>query len=98
MPSWSISEIKGGLQMIAYECSWPGNDGYSAFELKKKLMEIKFLEKIKKSQIIGTFFIYFFKYSIKNRLITVCIKIFRTGKSLRETPEILSAQFVIKTF
>lgn len=29
--------------MIAYECSWPGNDGYSAFELKKKLMDVKFL-------------------------------------------------------
>ena len=29
--------------MIAYECSWPGNDGYTGFELKKKLMEVKFL-------------------------------------------------------
>lgn len=29
--------------MIAYECRWPGNDGYSAFELKKKLMDVKFL-------------------------------------------------------
>ncbi len=41
--SWSISQIKGDLQMIAYECRWPGNDGYTAFELKKKLMEVKFL-------------------------------------------------------
>ena len=29
--------------MIANECKWPGNDGYSAFELKKKLMDVKFL-------------------------------------------------------
>jgi hypothetical protein len=43
MANWSITQIKGDLQMIAHECSWPGNDGYSAFELKKKLMEVKFL-------------------------------------------------------
>jgi hypothetical protein len=43
MANWSISQIKGDLHMIAYECSWPGNDGYTAFELKKKLMEVKFL-------------------------------------------------------
>lgn len=41
--TWSISKIKGDLSMIAYECSWPGNDGYTAFELKKKLMDVKFL-------------------------------------------------------
>ena len=41
--TWNITQIKGDLSMIAHECSWPGNDGYTAFELKKKLMDVKFL-------------------------------------------------------
>lgn len=41
--TWNITQIKGDLSMIAHECNWPGNDGYTAFELKKKLMDVKFL-------------------------------------------------------
>lgn len=41
--TWNITQIKGDLSMIAHECGWPGNDGYTAFELKKKLMDVKFL-------------------------------------------------------
>ena len=41
--SWSVSTIKGDLQMIAFECRHPRHDGFTQFELKKDLMEIKFL-------------------------------------------------------
>ena len=41
--SWSVSRIKGDLQMMSHECNYPGNDGFMQFEIKKNLMEIKFL-------------------------------------------------------
>jgi len=41
--SWSVSKIKGDLQMMSRECCYPGNDGFTQFEIKKDLMEIKFL-------------------------------------------------------
>ena len=41
--SWSVSRIKGDLQMMSHECNYPGNDGFMQFEIKKDLMEIKFL-------------------------------------------------------
>jgi len=41
--SWSVSRIKGDLQMISHECRYPGKDGYTQFAIKKDLMEIKFL-------------------------------------------------------
>ena len=41
--SWSVSKIKGDLQMMTYECRHPRNDGYTTFGIKKDLMEIKFL-------------------------------------------------------
>jgi len=41
--SWSVSKIKGDLQMMSHECRYPGNDGYTQFAIKKDLMEIKFL-------------------------------------------------------
>jgi hypothetical protein len=41
--SWSVSRIKGDLQMMTYECRHPRNDGYTQFAIKKDLMEIKFL-------------------------------------------------------
>lgn len=41
--SWSVSKIKGDLQMMKHECCYPGNDGFTQFEIKKNLIEIKFL-------------------------------------------------------
>lgn len=41
--SWSVSKIKGDLQMMSHECNYAGNDGFMQFEIKKDLMEIKFL-------------------------------------------------------
>jgi len=41
--SWSVSRIKGDLQMMTYECCNMRNDGYTQFAIKKDLMEIKFL-------------------------------------------------------
>ena len=41
--SWSVSKIKGDLQMMSYECCHPRNDGFMQFEIKKNLMEVKFL-------------------------------------------------------
>jgi hypothetical protein len=41
--SWSVSKIKGDLQMMTYECRHMRNDGYTQFAIKKDLMEIKFL-------------------------------------------------------
>jgi hypothetical protein len=41
--SWSVSRIKGDLQMMSHECRYHGNDGYTQFAIKKDLMEIKFL-------------------------------------------------------
>jgi hypothetical protein len=41
--SWSVSRIKGDLQMMTYECRHMRNDGFTQFGIKKDLMEIKFL-------------------------------------------------------
>ena len=41
--TWSVSRIKGDLQSMTYECRHPRNDGFTQFEIKKDLMEVKFL-------------------------------------------------------
>lgn len=41
--TWSVSVIKGDLQLMTFECRHPRNDGFTQFEIKKDLMEIKFL-------------------------------------------------------
>jgi len=41
--SWSVSRIRGDLQTMTHECRNMRNDGYTQFEIKKDLMEIKFL-------------------------------------------------------
>jgi hypothetical protein len=41
--SWSVSRIKGDLQMMSHECRYHGNDGFTQFAIKKDLIEIKFL-------------------------------------------------------
>ena len=39
--SWSVEEIATQIHAIARECSSPYNDGFTAFELKKDLYQIK---------------------------------------------------------
>ncbi len=38
---WDIVDVIGQVQAIATECSSPYNDGFTAFELKKDLYQIK---------------------------------------------------------
>lgn len=40
---WDINAIKHWLWIMSHECSSPRNDGFTAFEVKKELLEIKFL-------------------------------------------------------
>lgn len=39
--TWSVEEITTQIHAIARECSSPYNDGFTAFELKKDLYQIK---------------------------------------------------------
>jgi len=39
--SWDVSEISQHIYRMSRECSSPYNDGYTAFEIKKELYEIK---------------------------------------------------------
>jgi len=39
--TWSVEEIATQIHAIARECSSPYNDGFTAFELKKDLYQIK---------------------------------------------------------
>jgi len=41
--NWDISEVSRQVHTIARECSSPYNDGFTAFELKKDLYQIKFI-------------------------------------------------------
>jgi hypothetical protein len=41
--SWSIEDIANQLRALSRECSSPYNDGFTAFELKKDLYQIKFI-------------------------------------------------------
>lgn len=40
---WDTNAIKHWLWRMSHECSSPYNDGFVAFEVKKELLEIKFL-------------------------------------------------------
>lgn len=40
---WDTNAIKHWLWLMSHECSSPRNDGFTAFEIKKELLEIKFL-------------------------------------------------------
>ena len=40
--SWDVSEISQQIHRMGRESSSPYNDGYTAFEIKKELYEIKF--------------------------------------------------------
>jgi hypothetical protein len=39
--SWSVEDIATQVHAIARECSSPYNDGFTGFELKKDLYQIK---------------------------------------------------------
>jgi hypothetical protein len=39
--SWSVEEIARQVHSLSRECSSPYNDGFTAFELKKDLYQIK---------------------------------------------------------
>ena len=39
--SWDVGEISQHIYRMARECSSPYNDGYTSFEIKKELYEIK---------------------------------------------------------
>lgn len=41
--SWDISDISQQIYRMSRECSSPYNDGYTSFEIKKDLYEIKFI-------------------------------------------------------
>lgn len=40
---WDMNAIRHSLWVMAHECSSPRNDGFTAFEIKKELLELKFL-------------------------------------------------------
>lgn len=40
---WDTNVIKHWLWLMSHECSTPRNDGFTQFEIKKELLEIKFL-------------------------------------------------------
>jgi hypothetical protein len=39
--SWSIEDVATQLRALSRECSSPYNDGFTAFELKKDIYQIK---------------------------------------------------------
>jgi hypothetical protein len=41
--SWDVAEIANQLHQLVRECSSSHNDGFTAFELKKDLYQIKFI-------------------------------------------------------
>jgi hypothetical protein len=40
---WNLSDIRHQLWRMGHECSSSYNDGFTAFEIKKELLELKFL-------------------------------------------------------
>lgn len=41
--AWSVDEIANQIHALSRECSSPYNEGFTAFELKKDLYQIKFI-------------------------------------------------------
>lgn len=41
--SWDVGDVAQQVHKMARECSSPYNDGFTAFEIKKELYEIKFI-------------------------------------------------------
>ncbi len=40
---WDMNVLKHSLWIMGHECASPRNDGFTAFEIKKQLLELKFL-------------------------------------------------------
>ncbi len=40
---WDMNVLRHSLWAMGHECSSPRNDGFTAFEIKKELLELKFL-------------------------------------------------------
>lgn len=40
---WDVANVSHQVHKMARECASPYNDGYTAFEIKKELYEIKFI-------------------------------------------------------
>lgn len=40
---WDLHAIRHQLWKMSHECSSPYNDGFTGFEIKKELLELKFL-------------------------------------------------------
>lgn len=40
---WNVSDVAQQVYRMSRECASPYNDGYTAFEIKKELYEIKFI-------------------------------------------------------
>lgn len=40
---WSVDEISNQIHALSRECSSPYNEGFTAFELKKDLYQIKYI-------------------------------------------------------
>lgn len=41
--TWDVSEMSHQIYRMSRECASPYNDGYTSFEIKKELYEIKFI-------------------------------------------------------
>jgi hypothetical protein len=41
--SWDVANISHHIYMMARECASPYNDGFTSFEIKKDLWDLKFI-------------------------------------------------------
>ena len=48
--SWSVEDVVRQINALGRECSSPNNDGFTAFELKKDLYQIKEMIEIQLSK------------------------------------------------
>lgn len=54
--NWDVTDISNQIRALSRECTSPYNDGFSAFEFKKDLYQIKFVvdQALKISPDFGT--------------------------------------------
>lgn len=54
--NWDVTDISNQIRALSRECTSPYNDGFSAFEFKKDLYQIKFFvdQALKLSPDFGT--------------------------------------------
>jgi hypothetical protein len=41
--NWDVGDLSSSIYGMARECASPYNDGFTAFEIKKELWELKFI-------------------------------------------------------